>query len=92
MYFNYQKGKVIVVRFYDGFLNVNKSPAQKWRDNLQDIVDKQFENASTFWDDIYEEVNFGTDRLEEIVKSPENSCELRKISARITTLIDAKSG
>ena len=39
--------------YYDTFMNVNKHPAQRWRNQLQDTVDKVFENASTWWDDVW---------------------------------------
>ena len=50
--------------YYDTFMNVNKHPAQRWRNQLQDTVDKVFENASTWWDDVWEEKEFGSDALE----------------------------
>ena len=79
--------------FYDGFMIVNNdSPSVKWRRHLQDTVDKQFENASTWWDDIYEEKEFGSDKIDQI-SNPEILEEVfNKIEARITSLIDAKSG
>ena len=79
--------------FYDGFMIVNNAPPSvKWRRHLQDTVDKQFENASTWWDDIYEEKEFGSDKIDQI-SNPEILEEVfNKIEARITSLIDAKSG
>ena len=79
--------------YYDTFLGVNKHPAQRWRNQLQDTVDKVFENASTWWDDIWEEKEFGSDGLENIVKDEEKLKELfNKIDIRITSLVDAKTG
>ena len=79
--------------FYDGFMIVNNAPPSvKWRRHLQDTVDKQFENASTWWDDIYEEKEFGSDKIDQI-SNPEILEEVfNKIEARITSLVDAKSG
>ena len=79
--------------FYDGFMVINNAPPSvKWRRHLQDTVDKQFENASTWWDDIYEEKEFGSDKIDQI-SNPEILEEVfNKIEARITSLVDAKSG
>ena len=57
--------------YYDTFMNVNKHPAQRWRNQLQDTVDKVFENASTWWDDVWEEKEFGSDALETITTNEE---------------------
>ena len=79
--------------YYDTFMNVNKHPAQRWRNQLQDTVDKVFENASTWWDDVWEEKEFGSDALETITTNEEKRKELfNKIDIRITSLVDAKTG
>ena len=61
--------------YYDTFMNVNKHPAQRWRNQLQDTVDKVFENASTWWDDVWEEREFGSDALETITTNEEKRKE-----------------
>ena len=79
--------------YYDTFMNVNKHPAQRWRNQLQDTVDKVFENASTWWDDVWEEKEFGSNGLETITTDEEKRDELfNKIDIRITSLVDAKTG
>ena len=62
--------------YYDTFMNVNKHPAQRWRNQLQDTVDKVFENASTWWDDVWEEKEFGSDGLETIITNEEKREEI----------------
>jgi hypothetical protein len=63
--------------YYDTFMNVNKHPAQRWRNQLQDTVDKVFENASTWWDDVWEEKEFGSDALETINRSLDSTSNLK---------------
>lgn len=65
--------------YYDTFMKSQKSPKEYWHDSMQELVDQVFENASTYWTDIEEENEFG-------------ALEFHKIRARITTLIDAKTG
>ena len=65
--------------YYDSFVAVNGEPARKWEERLQELTKKRFSNASTFWEDIEEENQFGTQRY-------------HTISARITSLVDAHTG
>lgn len=64
--------------FYDTFIRSNKIPREKWKDGLQAIVDREFENASTYYT-IEEEVAFGT-------------LDFKEINARVNSLVDAKTG
>lgn len=65
--------------FYDNFVKTNKTPREKWKDGLQEFVNKEFDNASTFYEDVEEEIEFGT-------------LEFRHILVRINSLVDAKTG
>lgn len=65
--------------YYDSFVAVNGEPARKWEERLQELTKKRFSNASTFWEDIEEENQFGTQQY-------------HTISARITSLVDAHTG
>lgn len=65
--------------FYDNFVKTNKSPKEQWKDGLQELVNQQFTNASTFYTDVEEEIEFGT-------------LEFKKINVRVNTLVDAKTG
>ena len=64
--------------FYDTFIRSNKIPREKWKDGLQALVDREFENASTYYT-IEEEVAFGT-------------LDFKEINARVNSLVDAKTG
>ena len=67
--------------YYDGFMACNHArPKQYWKEQLQEMVNQEFENSSTVQYDIEEEVAFGT-------------LEFKTLSeCRITTLVDAKTG
>jgi len=79
--------------YYDNFLAASVPPSKKWRNQLQDTVDKQFINASTWYDDIWEEKAFGSNSLEKIVTDEAVLKNLfTKIDCRINSLVDAKSG
>lgn len=65
--------------YFDSFVAVNGSPARKWEERLQELANKRFENSSTFWEDIEEENQIGTQQYHTIV-------------ARITSLVDAHTG
>lgn len=67
--------------YYDSFMTCNYArPKQYWQEQLQEMVNKEFDNASTTQYDIEEEVAFGT-------------LEFKTLSeCRITTLVDAKTG
>ena len=65
--------------FYDNFVASNKNPRDKWKDSLQALVDREFENASTYYKDVEEEIAFGT-------------LKFKPIKVRVNTLVDAKSG
>lgn len=65
--------------YFDSFVAVNGEPARKWEERLQELANKRFNNASTFWEDIEEENEFGTQQY-------------HTIAARITSLVDAHTG
>lgn len=65
--------------YYDNFVKTNKSPREKWKEGLQAFVDRGFENASTYYEDIEEEVEFG-------------SLEFKPMNIRVNSLVDAKTG
>lgn len=67
------------MNYYDSFLEINKNPGEKWGKRLQELSNKRFINSSTYQTDIEEETEFG-------------SLEFNKIEARITSLVDAKTG
>lgn len=67
--------------YYDSFMTCNYArPKQYWQEQLQEMVNQEFENASTTQYDIEEEVAFGTLKFKTL-----SEC-------RITTLVDAKTG
>lgn len=65
--------------FYDNFVKSTVAPKQYWREQLQEMVNQQFDNASTIQYDVEEEDAFGT-------------LTFHPIECRITTLVDAKTG
>lgn len=65
--------------YYSNFVITNKNPKQKWKDGLQALVDKEFTNASSFTEDVEEEIEFG-------------SLEFKPINVRVNSLVDAKTG
>lgn len=65
--------------YYSNFVMTNKNPKQKWKDGLQALVDKEFTNASSFTEDVEEEIEFG-------------SLEFKPINVRVNSLVDAKTG
>lgn len=65
--------------FYGNFVKSNKSPREKWKDGLQALVDREFANASTYYEDVEEEIGFGT-------------LKFKPINMRVNTLVDAKTG
>lgn len=65
--------------YYDTFIKATMSPKDKWHLGFQSLVDSSFENASTYREDIEEELSFGT-------------LEFYPIIARINSLVDAKTG
>lgn len=67
--------------YYDGFLACNHAqPKSYWKEQLQELVNREFSNASTTQYDIEEEVEFGTLEFKTL-----DEC-------RITSLVDAKTG
>lgn len=67
--------------FYDNFVSCDYARSTDyWNTQLQEVVNQEFENASTVQYDIEEEIAFGTLEFQNI-----NQC-------RITTLVDAKTG
>lgn len=67
------------MNYYDTFIYSYVSPSKKWRDGLQYFVDKEFDNASTYYEDVEEEIDFG-------------SLVFKPIRVRVTTIVDAKTG
>ncbi len=66
--------------YFDSFIAINKTPSEDIKIQLQELVNETFEVASTFHKEgIYRETSFGT-------------LEFEKIEARITNLIDPKTG
>ena len=65
--------------YYDTFLRATKPPNETWKQGLQALVDSEFINASTYYQDVEEEVEFGT-------------LEFRQIDVRVNSLVDAKTG
>lgn len=67
------------MNYYDSFLEINKNPNEKWGKRLQELSNKRFVNSSTYQTDIKEETKLG-------------SLDFSNIEARITSLVDAKTG
>lgn len=67
------------MNYYDSFLEINKNPNEKWGKRLQELSNKRFINSSTYQTDIGEEKELG-------------SLDFSNINARITSLVDAKTG
>ena len=67
------------MNYYDSFVALTTSPAQKWRDGMQEAINQRFDNTSTYWEDVGEEQEFG-------------SLYFKNINARITTIVDAHTG
>lgn len=67
------------MNYYDSFLEINKNPNLKWGERLQELSNKMFINSSTYQEDVKEENEFGT-------------LDFYNIEARITSLVDAKTG
>lgn len=65
--------------YYDSFLKVNGLPHDKWYQASTELQQMQFNDTSTVWDDIEEEISFGT-------------LKFQPIRARVTTIIDVKTG
>lgn len=65
--------------YYDNFVKTNKNPREKWKEGLQAFVDRGFENASTYYEDVEEETKFG-------------SLEFEPMNVRVNSLVDAKTG
>ena len=65
--------------YYDSFLKVNGSLHDKWYQASTELQQMQFDDTSTVWDDIEEEISFGT-------------LKFQPIRARVTTIIDVKTG
>lgn len=65
--------------YYDSFLAINRTPKDQWYDSSVQLQQMQFDDSYTIWDDIEEEVEFGT-------------LEFQPIKARVTTIIDVKTG
>lgn len=65
--------------YYDTFIKFEKSPKERWAESMQELANQVFENSSTYWTDVEEEDAVGT-------------LEFHPIIARVTSLIDAKTG
>lgn len=67
------------MNYYDSFLKVNGTPKDEWHQSSVELQTMQFDDTSTVWDDIEEEISFGT-------------LKFQPIRARVTTIIDVKTG
>lgn len=67
------------MKYYETFLKLNYSPNTRWNNQMQEAVNKFFENASTYTEDVMEEKNFG-------------KMDFENIKCRVTSLVDAKTG
>lgn len=67
------------MNYYDSFLKVNGKPKDEWYQSSVELQTMQFDDTSTVWDDIEEEISFGT-------------LKFQPIRARVTTIIDVKTG
>lgn len=65
--------------FYDSFMSLTQSPKTVWKEQLQELVNQEFENTSTVQYDVEEEITFGT-------------LKFKNIECRINSLVDAKTG
>ena len=65
--------------YYDTFIKSTPTPKEDWINTLQERVKQSFTNSSTVQYDIEEEIGIGT-------------LEFKPILARVTQLVDAKSG
>lgn len=65
--------------FYDNYVSSISAPKNYWKEQLQEVVNQSFENASTIQFDIEEEDEFG-------------SMMFHPVECRITSLVDAKTG
>ena len=65
--------------YYDTYLKLSKDPAIEYREFYQELVNEEFDNASTLYKDVEEEIAFGT-------------LEFKPVKVRVNTIIDAKTG
>lgn len=65
--------------YYNTFLKSSKTPSEFHRTALQEFVDYEFDNASTYYTDVEEEIAFGT-------------LKFKPCTVRINTIVDAKTG
>lgn len=70
---------VIDLRYFETFLKMSKPPSQQHRDTIQEIVNYQFDNSSTYYTDVEEEIAFGT-------------LNFKTCDVRVNTIVDAKTG
>ena len=67
------------MNYFDSFIKINEAPNERWATRLQELSYKRFVNSSTFQTDVERENTFGKEDYVPIV-------------ARITSLVDAKTG
>lgn len=67
------------MNYFDSFIKINEAPNERWATRLQELSYKRFVNSSTFQTDVEKENTFGKEDYVPIV-------------ARITSLVDAKTG
>lgn len=67
------------MNYFDSFVKINEAPNERWATRLQELSYKRFVNSSTFQTDVEKENTFGEEDYIPIV-------------ARITSLVDAKTG
>lgn len=67
------------MEYFSSFMATSGTPKEDILEQMQEMVNEQFEVASSVQDDIYQEVEFGT-------------LQFKKIEARITHLINSATG
>lgn len=65
--------------YYNTFLRSSKTPSEFHKTALQEFVNYEFDNASTYYTDVEEEIAFGT-------------LEFKPCKVRVNTIVDAKTG
>lgn len=65
--------------YFDTFLRFSKKPSDFYRESYQELVNYQFDNASTLYTDVEEEVEFG-------------SLDFVFSKVRVNSIVDAKTG
>lgn len=67
------------MKYYKSFVLSSQNPFNEYETMQQEFLNDSFDNASSFYQDIYEEIDFGT-------------LQFKRINARINKIIDSKDG